>query len=99
MFSTPTNRATCVSWGRLKISLGAPTWSISPPIRTPIRSARRCPWAMSWVVMTTVARSSPMTLAIRPSTLEMETGSRLAVGSSRRSSSGSVTIALARATR
>ena len=99
MFSIPTNRATSRLAGRVKTSRGVPTCENTPFISTPIRWASRWPWYMSWVEKTIVVPRSRLIRTTRFSIIATETGSRFAVGSSRRRISGSITIARASATR
>ncbi len=99
MFSMPTNRATSRLAGTVKTSRGVPTCANAPSISTPIRWASRCPWYISWVEITIVVPRSRLMRSTSSSIIPTETGSRFAVGSSISRTSGSITIARARATR
>src|SRR5665647_1529405 len=66
---------------------------------TAMRLANLCPWTISWVDRITVIPNRSLRSPIMLSIVSVETGSRLAVGSSRRRTSGLVVIARAMATR
>ena len=99
MGGVPIKPATSIVEGSPNISLGVPTCTIFPSMKTAILSAKVIASSWSWVTYTVVTPKSRCNWCSSSRVSSLNFASKLESGSSRRNILGCLTIARARATR